>query len=255
MSLERLISMTAACALAALAFSGSPAAAQQPDDTWGKAACMILPNSALGIGGAVNSISTDAGQGQSYDPLQLMDTDPSTFTFAGLGYCEGEDVASEWVGKGGGTGPEIFAQQVRILAKGIYDNLICGTGSATGTVVVTDDPGPADVTDADIEIHSQFALDLVAGRGRLSLVVQGAPALTGQGSHSHIGESEVDQGTGGGVIEMRPIDGAPGGEPCVGTPGVQKSGDAHFWLVEGAFETTLAGEGATAIDPTSDSDM
>lgn len=256
MSLERLISMTAACLLGAFALSGGQAAAQQPDDTSGSLTCLITASVVAGHSPSnVNSLATDTGQGQSYDPAQLFDTDPGAFTLSGTGNCLGIDMASEWIDKGGGTGPEFIDQQVSITAKGIYDNLICGTVDAKGTAVITDSSGPLDLTDHDIELHTQLAIKFVAGVGTMSIVVQGAPSESGQGTHSYIGGNQIDQGQGMGALNIIPTGSTGAGEPCVGTPGVQKSGDVTTVVFTGGFQTSLAGEGQTVISPSSDSDQ
>lgn len=258
MSLKRLISITTVCLLGVLALSGSQAAAQQPDDTFAKVECDFLLNSVAGTASGVNSVATDTGQGQSYDPLSTKDTDPGTFTFSGRAYCKGEDEASEWVDKGGGIGLEAISQNVLITAKGIYDNLYCGTADAKGTAVLVDvlprpgqiPPDPPNITNHDLEVHMQFAMQLKEGAGGMSIVIQGAPAEAGQGTHSYIGRNQIDQGQGIGGVALTPTKGN-----CIGTPGVQKSGDVTEFLLNGGFDTSLSGEGQTVIDPTSDSDQ
>lgn len=258
MSLKRLISMMAVCLLGALALSGPAAAQQAPDDTWAKVDCVLNPGGVAGTLGVdgVNSVGTDLGQGQAYDPLELMDTDPGPFEFSGSAVCAGVDLASEHKQQGPETAPPTT---VAISAKGIYDNLICGTGEAKGYATVTGDLGPKNALNAGgpIVINSIFDIQFVGGNGHLEGVVQ-KEGQSPSDATSRLGQNEVDQGGVLGAIHIAPSSwNGQGGPvaPCVGAPGAQGPGNVTAFTVDGTFAATLAGEGAEVGDPLSDSDV
>jgi hypothetical protein len=201
MSRKRLIFL-ALGALSALAVAAPAAQA----DTMGVAACVLTPGQVTGTAG-VDNIVGDVG-----DPGGPLDTDDGTFDFDGNATCAGADAA----------GPAVVAPGTyTIAADGTYQNLLCGTGTANGTALLS---GTGGNTTA---IESTFGLTFAAGTGKLSIVVTGGVVQVGASTET------VQGGEGTGAINIVPNPQAAGGN-CVTT-------DVTSFFVNGAFEASLSG--------------
>lgn len=295
MSRKRLIPAVMALGLLSAMALGAPAAqATHDDDTMGEASCVLAPGSVAGT--TIGVDDEDGVNGLGYDNTNgLLDTDPGHFDFEGDAICTGFDVASETTPA---NRPIIPPTTFAIEAAGDYDNLVCGTGTANGDARLFGPVVPVgEITPIDVEIYTEFGIKFVAGVGQLSFVVDadetGVPRPSeasethGQyasapsqdqlgyvpagfygpaGTHSHVGNNQVDGGEGQGVIVITPNPGPPIG-PAPASAGNCESGgmpagNVTSFLVNGAFYGFLSGEGdsdsdsipSTGITPEADSD-
>lgn len=225
MSRKRLISVMG-LALVSLLAMNAPAQATGVDDSFGAATCVLqgVAGSAAGPGeDGVNNVLQDLGGDDSWDPLELLDTDPGSFTFDGDVTCAGVDIASEI-----GSNPEVVGPvAAHVTASGKFNNLICGTGTANGQATLTSDAIKATV-------NTNFGITFVGGVGYLSIVVN-------EDAPGNINNDAVSGGNGNGVIHIAPSVGN-----CVTTK-------VSEFLVDGAFATTLSGEGSDAVSNSKDS--
>lgn len=268
MSLKRLIPVMALVVACVMALGGGSALAQgtsddgdRDDDTMGAAFCVLNPGSVSGQAApdedGVNAFENDIRFGDSWDPLELFDTDPGHFDFGGTATCFGFDLADEddvdnpaaedmidakpdvteddSDGAEDNTGPEVVGPvQVDITAAGDYDNLFCGTGTANGDAILS-------TPDGSIYIETTFGISFVFGVGHLSFTVTsdnvGANDVEGQWDHAqgnHVGKNNIDGGEGGGKIVISAT--RPNGGNCGST-------NVTAFDVNGGFGGSLSGEG------------
>jgi hypothetical protein len=200
MSLRKcLIPLAVLAAVAAI-----PASAQA--DVMAPAACVLTP---MGVAGTSNleGIQTDYPNG-------LLDTDTGTgasphFTFSGTATCAGVNV----------VGPQVIPPGTySISASGEFANLVCGTGTATGTAYIINGAG-------GVNINTTFGLALVGGVGELSIAVTGGSLNSGA--------NPVNSGSGVGVVDIIPNATDPFGSDCIG--------NVHNFFVNGGFAAVLGG--------------
>lgn len=258
MSVKSLVCI-AVLLTSALGLAG-PAAGQTSDDAVGAMSCVfddVTGQTATGQNG-VNSVFNDLWDGGAWDPapLQLMDSDPGDFDLGGTAICAGVDLADE---AGQATTPEPFGPTaVEIEGTGIYRNLVCGTGTVSGSAVIVEVPSSV----PDIQINASFGVTFVGGHGQLSITL---------GPPSWIGNDNVDNGNGLGAMSIVPNStfessgNLPTGVPCVGGtseppgPGAIGTDDDESNLtrfgIKGGFETSFGGEGTNSANAGDDSDM
>jgi hypothetical protein len=201
-----LIPLAVMAAVAAI-----PASAQA--DVHGPAACVLTP---MGVAGtsSVLSVQTDLADGV------LLDTDTGTgasphFTFSGTATCAGVNVSATPI-------PAVIPPGTyNISASGEFANLVCGTGTATGTATLSGGVAPNAVA-----ISTTFGLVFVGGVGELSIAVTGGSINSGT--------DPINSGSGIGVVDIIPNATDPFGSNCI-------TQDVHNFFVNGAFAAILGG--------------
>jgi hypothetical protein len=205
MSRTRLIFV----ALGALSVFAVAAPAAQAQGTMAELGCVIPPGQVVHTSPPVNNIVNDVLNGGG--PL---DTGQGGFTFNGSAFCAGADVA----------GPGLIpAGEYNLDATGTYQNLLCGTGTASGTAVLDGTFGNTTLIDLT------FGVTFAAGTGKLAIAVTGGVVQVGANTET------VQGGEGDGVISIIPnplLTG--GGGNCITT-------DVNEFFINGGFETTLTG--------------
>lgn len=225
MSRLRLISTLGLALVSSLAF-GTPARATGVDDSWGVMHCVFraVMGAAAGAGeNGANAFLSDATFDDSWDPLELMDTDPGTFTFNGPADCQAVDVASEI-----GANPEAIAPiNATWSISGKFKSLACSTMmlSGDGTLVGNN---------VKLTMHMHVGATVAGGAGRMSIVLD--PNLPG-----NLNNDAISTGEGRGTVHVAPRSGN-----CVTT-------NVTEFLVDGAFTTRFSGEGADVFSNGKDS--
>lgn len=198
--------------VAALSTMAANVPVAQADDTAAALACALVPGAVVGTttsGPGVQGVLLDGAGGTGWDPLRLLDIDRGGFTFTGEAVCTDMDVA--------GAAPDAMTPSVTtITATGQYNNLICSTGTATGSARLN---GMFFTLSAAISIH------FVGGMGTLAVddvigTVRGSVNGT---------DNTVSQGNGYGVIDIIPTTGN-----CV-------QGYVLTYFVNGAFVAFITG--------------
>jgi hypothetical protein len=200
---KRLIPLAVMAAVAAI-----PASAQA--GVMGPVACVLTP---MGVNGSSNfqGIQTDYPNG-------LLDTDtgapfgPPHFTFSGTATCAGVNVA----------GPAVIPPGTyNISASGEFADLVCETGTASGTANINNGTGVNSVN-----INTTFDLVFVGGVGELSIAVTGGTVGAANGG-------TVNSGSGVGVVDILPNATDPFGSDCIG--------NVRNFFVNGGFAAVLGG--------------
>lgn len=243
MSRKRLVP---AFALLAVFAPGGPSVEAQ-DDTMGVAACVfdpfgvvadVAPPATNGVNHVLPGGAADPGgdwvNGGAWDPGQLLDSDPGPLTIAGGATCAGLDAASEHA-LGGPTA--LGPVDMTLVGTGGFNDLICGTGTVNGRVNLFDTA----TAGAVISIWADFHMTVVGGAGTLLVEVRNDPAV---GAFSFAAGNDIDGGGGMGVVDVIPTT----------TAGNCLLANVTDVFVNGAFYSTLSGEGA-AVGPPGDSDL
>lgn len=172
----------------------------------------------------VNAITSDLGFDDSWDPLELLDSDPGSFALSGDGTCIAYDAAKET----GGVAPQPMGPiDIGLTASGHFNNLACGT------LMLGGDAGLAGrYKKMSIKLH--IAATTIERTGRLGLVVD-------DDAPGNIGDSIVSAGEGGGMVHLAPQTGN-----CVTTK-------ATDFVVYGSFALRLSGEGSDSASNGKDS--
>lgn len=225
---KRLIHLIGVVALGLLTIT-APAHAQLTgtgqDDSFGSLSCVFGGPAGFAAdpgGNGVNGYQQDALFDSSIDPLDLMDTDPGAWTMFAPATCSGFDGASE-------TGPHAgpFTVAATLVASGEFNNLICNTMLLNGQATVTGANLP-------MTVNMNFGMTVLDGVGRMSVAVD-------EDAHGNIGNESVSTGEGGGAVAFVPQTGN-----CA-------TSNVTVFRVDGAFATTIAGEGTDAVSNGKDS--
>jgi hypothetical protein len=190
-----------------------PACVSAGNGAFGPVACVLDP---LGVAGTAGVDAILSGS----DAIPWVNsTDTGGFSFNGNATCGGVDAVNLTPILPNAPAVSVGVPPLQgtwhIAASGNYANIVCGTGTATGT---------ATITKGGDSVSTTFGLTFVGGVGELSI------AVTGGTINTH----PINSGSGVGVIDILPNAGDPYGSNCITT-------NVANFFVNGAFAAVLAG--------------
>lgn len=218
-SMTRLIlAQLFALALAAALMPAAPAAAA--DGNFGGITCALGPGSAYANSEAIASDIRPGGPGGgAWDPLDVLDVDEWwAFVLWTPAVCTSVDAVEPDTTR---SQPAIPPTAVTISGNGTHQNVVCGTGRATGTLRI----------DSPWNVTGEFGIAVVGGVG----------TLTVRNLRGTIGDEIVDGGDGTGAIAMATST-RSGDSTNPGLPGVQcATANGTDFRVAGGFNASLSG--------------
>lgn len=184
--------------------------------------------------GGISSIQHDLTHSPTEDPFHGRTTN-GTYSFSGSGICSQVDADARAGTEGGTTGDDSGVFGVNISSTdGTYNNIICGTGEATGSATVTlASPQPANLPQPSTAggegtVTATYTITFVAGRGALQIT----------GGTDGDGDSPIK---GAGVVSLRARTADPPPETAPDDPQGCLTKKATGFSVNGAFTAVAPG--------------